>query len=323
MRPGTGCGTNGEDNATACATTSSVRVRPTMSPDAALALERALHDAATMLCWGCFAYLAALVPRDLARAVGIRLRAFRVGAIILAAGTTMVALPIEVAGIGDGWSAALDWTTTSAVLFETGVGQAWQAQAILALLLAATLALPARHKTIATAVASGLLLASLALTGHAAMHERGLGVLHRLNDAVHVLAGGAWLGSLLPLLPILGALERPTEQAAAAVALRHFSTAGHVAVAVVMATGSLNTLLVLGRWPTDLASPYQALLGAKIGLVLIMVTLALANRYILVPRMKGRPLSSATALRRATVAEIALGFGVVGLVSLFGLLEPA
>lgn len=294
-----------------------------MTPDAALAVERAVHNTATLLCWGCFAYLTTLVPHQLAVAIGTRLRGFRLTAVVLAVGTTMAALPLEAADIGDGWSATIDWPTTRAVLFETSVGQAWQIQAVLALLLAATLAVPAWMQARATAVASGLLLASLALTGHAAMHEGSLGVLHRLNDAVHVLAGGAWLGSLLPLLLILRSIDRPLRQAEAALALRRFSTAGHVAVAAVVATGVANTRLVLGRWPTDLASPYQAFLAAKIALVFVMTTLALANRYIVVPRMKRDPISSARALQAATIAEIALGFGVVGLVSIFGLLEPA
>lgn len=294
-----------------------------MSPDAALALERALHDAATLLCWGCFAFLATLVPGDLAGMLAARLRRFRIATVVLAVGTTMAALPIEVAAIGDGWVAMTDWSTVFAVLFETSVGRAWWAQAALALMLAATLAVPARMQAGATAVASGLLLAALSLTGHAAMHEGSFGVLHRLNDAVHVLAGGAWFGSLVPLLPILRALETPSEQIEAAIALRRFSTSGHVAVASVVATGIANTLLVLGRWPTDLSSPYQALLACKIGLVLLMTALALANRYIVVPRMKRRHSRSAAALRQATVAEITLSFGVVGLVSVFGLLEPA
>ena len=294
-----------------------------MTPDAVLAVERAVHDTATLLCWGCFAYIATLVPHQLAVAVGSRLRGYRLTAVVLAVGTTMAALPLEAADIGDGWSAIPDWPTTRAVLFETSVGQAWQIQAVLALLLAATLAMPAWMQARATAVASGLLLACLALTGHAAMHEGGLGVLHRLNDAVHVLAGGAWLGSLLPLLLILRAIDKPSHQVEAALALRRFSTAGHLAVAAIVATGVANTLLVLGRWPTDLSSPYQALLAAKIAIVFVMTTLALANRYIVVPRMKRDPISSARALRVATIVEIALGFGVVGLVSVFGLLEPA
>ena len=56
--------------------------------------------------------------------------------------------------------------------------------------------------------------------------------------------------------------------------------------------------------------------------VAVMVALALANRYIVVPRMAGDPAAIA-ALRRATLAEIALGFAAIALVAAFGTLDPA
>ena len=134
-------------------------------------------------------------------------------AIAVAVLTTALALPIEVAAIASGWRDALDPATVRAVLVETSAGTAWQAQAVAALLLAATLLAPAPSRIGATAAASGLLLATLALTGHAAMQGGWPGVAHRLNDAVHVLAGGAWFGALVPLLPLLGALGDPATTA--------------------------------------------------------------------------------------------------------------
>ena len=294
-----------------------------MSPDAALGLCRVVHDAATMALWGAFAFLWGLVPAALAETLGRRLATFRTVAVIAAVATTAAALPLDAAAIGTGWGDAVDPLAIRAVLFETSVGAAWMAQASAALLLAATAALPVRMKAGATALASGLLLGTLALTGHAAMHEGGLGAAHRLADAVHVLAGGAWLGALVPLLPLLRALDDGSHRDAAGHALRRFSLAGHVAVAVVVATGAVNTMLVLGRWPTDWTSPYQAMLAAKIALVLLMTLLALANRYLLVPRIARSPAGALRALRQATVAELVLGAAVVGLVGAFGLLEPS
>ena len=293
-----------------------------MSPDAVLAMCRFIHDAATMLVWGSFVYLAALVPSDLAANIGSRLSGFRVTALTLAVVTTFAALPIEAAAIGDGWSDTLDATTLRTVLFDTSVGQVLQVQAAMALLLAVSLSIPARSQLGVTAVLSGLLLATLALTGHAAMHEGWLGLAHRFNDAVHVLAGGAWLGSLVPLLLILRALDDSSQRHDAGIALRRFSTAGHGAVALVIATGAVNTLLILGQWPLNWASPYQALLATKIALVLIMTLFALANRYLLVPRMAQDRIRAARLLRLATIAEVGLGLAAIACVSVFGLLEP-
>ena len=293
-----------------------------MSPEAALAVCRFVHDGAAMLLWGCFAYLAALVPRDLGRAVGQSLQNVRLGAIAAAALTTLAALPIEVASIGDGWADAVDPVTVGAVLLDTSVGRAWMVQAIAAALLVATLGVPLRLRAGATAALSGLVLATLPLTGHASMHEGLRGVLHRGNDALHVLAGGAWLGALLPLGMVLRMLGDPFRRGEAAVALRRFSTVGHAAVALVIATGIVNTVLILGGWPLDWSSRYQALLAIKIGLVLLMTVLALVNRYGVVPRMALNRSKAVAILGWGTLVEAGLGLAVLGCVSVFGLLDP-
>ncbi len=293
-----------------------------ISPGTALIACRFLHDGSAMLSWGAFAYLATLVPQTLAGEIGRRLEAFRVLAIILAVATTAAALPLETAMIGEGWPDALDPATTRAVLLETSVGWAWQVQAVAASLVAVTLAASAARRQAVTALASGLLLASLALTGHAAMHEGGLGIAHRVTDAVHLLSGGAWIGALVPLLPALGALKHAKRRREAETAVSRFSAAGHVAVALVILSGVLNTILVLGRWPTDWSSSYQVMLDAKIALVAVMVGLAIANRYGFVPRLASDRPNAVRALRSDTMVELALGLGAIGLVSFFGMLEP-
>ena len=301
----------------------SIRRGAPLRPDEALALCRFLHDGAGLVLWGAYAFLWALIPKQLADHLGRRLEPLRLAAVAVAVATAVAVLPLEAAVIGEGWVDGINPATVQAVLFETSVGWAWMAQAVVALLLAGTLTVPLRLRLGSTALASGLLLATLTLTGHAAMHEGALGVAHRLNDAVHVLAAGAWLGALVPLLPLLRALDDRDLSHGAGLALRRFSVSGHFAVALVVLTGSLNTMLVLGRWPTDWSSPYQAMLAAKAALVLVMTALALVNRYLLVPMLARSRGSVIRTLREATMIEIALGFAVVGLVSVFGLLEPA
>ena len=275
-----------------------------------------------MLLWGASVYLWTLVPRNLTRDIGRRLRSFAILAIVVAVATTAVTLPLETAAIGEGWSDALDSSTIGAVLFETTVGQAWQIQAVVAAILCATLVLPRGGRLPATVLASGLLLASVAFTGHAVMHMGREGIAHRLNDAIHVLSAGAWLGALVPLLSILALLGKPESRRDAGVALKRFSTAGHVVVALVVASGVVNTVLVLGRWPTDWSSPYQAMLALKIALVAVMVGLAAINRYVRVPRIAQRGSQAVQGIASATIAEIAMGLGVLGLVSVLGMLEP-
>ena len=293
-----------------------------MGPDAALAACRFLHDASAMLLWGASAYLWALVPSNLAKDVRRRLRPLGVVTIAVTVATTAASLPIETAVIGEGWNAALDPGTIRDVLFDTSVGHAWQVQALAAPILAATLAVPLRSRQASTALASGLLLASITLTGHAVMQAGWIGLAHRINDVFHVVCSGAWLGALVPLLAILRRSDDPEDRGEVGIAVRRFSTAGHAIVALVIASGVLNTILVLGRWPTDWSSPYQAMLASKIALVAVMVGLAIVNRYALVPRIAAAQSSAVQAMRFGTVAEIALGLCVVGLVAVFGTLDP-
>lgn len=294
-----------------------------MSPEAALSTCRFLHDASAMLLWGATAYLAMLVPKNLADDIAGRLSPFLFVTAIVAAVTTAAALPLETATIGSGWEDALDWTTLNAALFETSIGHAWQLQAVAALLVIAALLFPRHIRPRAMAFASALVLVSLALTGHAVMHTGWIGAAHRASDAVHVLSAGAWLGALLPLLIVLPMLDRPEGRNDADIALDRFSSAGHIAVALVIASGILNTFLILGHWPTDWSSPYQAMLACKITMTAAMIVIALFNRYALVPQILNRPQRTLRSIRLGVMAEIALGLFAIGLVSVFGMLEPA
>jgi putative copper resistance protein D len=293
-----------------------------MSPEAALITCRFLHNASAILLWGGFAYLWLCVPKKLAQEIAQQLNPFRVVAIAIAVATIVAALPLEAGMIGDGWADTIDVSIVRAVLFATSVGRAWQLQVLAALLLLLTAVLPAGSRAMATAITSGLLLASLALTGHAAMHEGWQGLAHRINDVVHVLAGGMWVGALIPLMLIL---KRPGEAAYPAdtrIALMRFSSMGHFAVTFVVASGVINTLFVLGHLPTDWSSPYQAMLAAKIALVSAMIALALVNRYRFVPKAAQNQSHALRAIRRGTAMEIILSLLVIGLVSWFGTLEP-
>jgi putative copper resistance protein D len=191
------------------------------------------------------------------------------------------------------------------------------------LVVAGALAIGRRDRFGLIALTSAMLLASLGLIGHAAMQTGLVGALHRLNHAVHLLAAGAWLGSLPPLALCLRHCGGDSGlRAEAGAALRRFSGLGHAAVALVVATGMVNTALTLGVWPIDFSSPYQALLAAKIAIVATMIAIALFNRYVLTPRIGREPHAALRALSIATLTEIALGLIALALVSVFAILAP-
>ncbi|WP_296744552.1 copper homeostasis membrane protein CopD [Mesorhizobium sp.] len=293
-----------------------------MTPDTLLAACRFVHDGALMALWGCFAYLAVLVPRPLAEVVADRLTVPRLAGACLVLVTALLALPLQAAMIGDGWADAVDLQTLLNVLGSTSVGKAWLAQLFAALAVTGAQFVHGRAGLVATAAASGLSLATLALTGHAVMQDGWQGVAHPLNDVLHVLAAGAWFGALSPLIVVLAKFGQASSRAEASVALRRFSTVGHWVVALAILSGIGNGLFIVGWPPLGWGSTYKVLLTAKIAVVAVMTATAILNRYWFVPRIRRDGQAAVAAIRTGTLAEIGLGLAAILLVSVFGMLDP-
>jgi putative copper resistance protein D len=287
-----------------------------ISPATALVLCRTSFYAAASVLYGCGSFVAFLAPPRLGQEINSPFRTASIVALL----ASLAWLPLQAAVIGDGWTSALDYATLSALGKTTG-GTAWLVRCALA--LSATGVVLARpHAKAAPAVIAALLMASLVLSGHAEMDEGARRAFHILNHILHLLSGGFWVGSLVALPAALARLRDPALCADAKMALRRFSSAGHIAVSFVVITGIVNAALILGRWPDDLASPYQLLLNAKIVLVIAMASLAVINRYVFVPRLRCQPERAVANIRNGTFAELALGAGVLALVAIFGLMDP-
>jgi putative copper resistance protein D len=287
----------------------------------ALALCRFAHFLAAMLAFGMSAYLCAYAPERLMLGLSPAVRRLALIASLVALVTAIVWLQLESASMAEDWNAAVDPGAIGAVLADTAFGHAWAAHLVLAAALVAIVAFEPRARWAATAVASGALLASLGLVGHAAMQASAEGALHRLNHAVHLLTTGAWIGGLVPFAMCLRAYERDDLKKEAVQAMMSFSFWGQLIVASIVLTGLVNIALTSGRPPIPPTTPYRALLLAKIVIVAIMIALAVFNRFVLAPRLKRNPTALA-ALRLTSAAEIALGCVVVALVSVFALLDP-
>jgi len=278
-------------------------------PELILAAARVLHYAAAIQLFGIAVFAAAVAPPGMPGNLTRHLRRLAIACICILVGTSLIWLGVTAATMGDGWADAVDPATLQLVLTGTQFGRTWLAVLVLDVLLVAAIA--AWPRWWALAVLSGAMLAVLGLVGHLAATGGWTGGVGRASQIAHLVAAGFWLGSLLPLALCMRL------GADAEAALRRFSGLGHLAVAVTLATGLVNTWLLIGGPPTDLASPWQALLAAKIGLVLLMVGLALANRYVLLPRFAR---DGAVPLYRSALAEMAIGGVVVALVSVLGTL---
>jgi putative copper resistance protein D len=290
--------------------------------EAALALCRFAHFLAAMVAFGASAYLWLLTPAALRRELSVELRrvVLVAGVVVLLSAILWVAL--ESAAMADDWSGVWNPEMLQGVLFDTAFGRLWQARLVLCAVLAAALAVRADNRWGLRTGLAALTLASLGLTGHAAMQTGGLGALHRGADALHLLCGGAWIGGLLPFALCLLVCSRPELRGEAVTAMMRYSRYGHFFVALIVLSGVTNVALTSGALPFPPSSPYRALLLAKIALVACLVALAVVNRYVIVSRW-GTDEKALRALRATSMAEIALAAVIVGLVSLFGLLDPA
>jgi putative copper resistance protein D len=251
-----------------------------------------------------------------------------VGAIValLSGVSLLLAVTANMAGSA---AAALDPNTISTVLFDTSFGLVWCWRLLFAfLLIGACLAPLARRRMPAILVLSLLLLVSLGWVGHAVEGQGVARFVHQINQMVHLLAAGLWLGGLVPLTWLLGRARSPLGAAWISVArdvVPRFSHMGYVAVALLAATGAINTLLLVGSVEALAGTPYGRLLSLKILSFLVMVVLALINRFRLLPRLRREPQPSAplAALARSVLFEQALGFAVLAVVSVLGTWPPA
>lgn len=282
---------------------------------------RFVHFAAVMLMFGSSLFTALLSPQRLSPYLTRDVRPLLVSCTWLAGLSAVALLAIQAGQMGDGWADTWQLDVWWAVLGTT-FGEVWRWHLGISLLALLSLWLAEPRRTQLLALLSTLLLVSMAFIGHAAMHEGALGVLHRVNHALHLLAAGYWFGSLLPLLVCLRYLAQPQSRSDAVTTLIRFSRWGHLAVALVVLTGVINSLIILGSWPLDVDSPYQRLLLFKTALVALMVMVALANRYAIVPAMSSMPQLAQRGLVLACWIEVGLGAGVLLLVSLFATYAP-
>ncbi len=282
---------------------------------------RFVHFAAVMLMFGSSLFTALLSPQRLSPYLTRDVRPLLVSCTWLAGLSAVALLAIQAGQMGDGWADTWQLNVWWAVLGTT-FGEVWRWHLGISLLALLSLWLAEPRRTQFLALLSTLLLVSMAFIGHAAMHEGALGALHRFNHALHLLAAGYWFGSLLPLLVCLRYLAQPQSRSDAVTTLIRFSRWGHLAVALVVLTGVINSLIILGSWPLDVDSPYQRLLLFKTALVALMVMVALANRYAIVPAMSSMPQLAQRGLVLACWIEVGLGAGVLLLVSLFATYAP-
>lgn len=165
-------------------------------------------------------------------------------------------------------------------------------------------------------------LASLGWVGHAAGGSGLAGFGRELNQSIHLLAAGLWLGALLPLGWLLRHSGEERFSIVAGQVLPAFSHIGYGAVAAIAVTGVVNTLVLAGGFEVLFGTDYGRLRSLKILLYLAMVSVALRNRFRLMPRLARRDQRASRELCRSVLIEQAFGLGVLATVSVLGTWQP-
>jgi len=287
--------------------------------DVAIVVGLFVNYAATMAVFGAAAFRLLIVDAEVAVAVDPRLKRWLIFASFAALLGAIALTMLEAGSMAGDWSAALDTETIGAVLTRTAFGHVWLWRLGIAVIVALC-AIATRPSAPWIAFSAAFLLASLALVGHAAMSEGAVGAIRRATQAIHLLAGGAWIGGAISLaLALVATRHRP--RAAIPILLR-FSLYGAGAVVLIVASGTLNAVALLGTVGALIGVAYGWALLVKILLVAMLIVLASYNRFVLVRRLAIEPDTAMRRLRRSVGLEIALGALVVLVASRLGTLPP-
>lgn len=298
---------------------------------------RAVHYASTILLAGSFAFLCLIAgpvasPRlcrqlSVLAWVSLVLALFSGGAWLLFVSTQMS---------GQSIAAVMTQGVVGIVLNRTRFGQVWILRFVLAVILAVLLMMPRgwrwrSWRWTGLVFAAGL-LASLAWAGHGAATPGEPGDLHLAADVIHLLAAGAWVGSLIPLALLLAEARRRYDLGATLAARRvvvRFSVLAGASVAVLFTAGLINTWFLAGTVPALIGTQYGRLLLVKIAIFIVMVVFGAVNLLRMTPRLAARagerdpPIEAALGhLRRNASIEAVLGFCVLGIVATLGILPP-
>ncbi|MES2443412.1 MAG: copper homeostasis membrane protein CopD [Pseudomonadota bacterium] len=228
----------------------------------------------------------------------------------------------------------IESATLTMLLGETSVGWAFIAREVaLVLALAVAILLRRRGPTlfILASVLGAIAVATLAWAGHGAASEGGLGIFHLTSDIAHLLAASAWLGALamLGLMLLPGRAAQIEHVRIVHRALAGFATVGSIFVGLIVLTGVVNGLFLIGLENLGSlgSSLYGQLMIAKLLLFSAMVALAASNRFRLAPDLErsldaAEPVVALRALRRSLAFETGCAIAVLALVAWLGTLEP-
>jgi putative copper export protein len=132
-----------------------------------------------------------------------------------------------------------------------------------------------------------------------------------LDDAVHVIAAAAWLGTLAVMLlaAVPVALRSADGVRACAALVNAFSPFALTMAGLAVFTGGLNAFMHISAIPEFWTTPYGRVLSLKIGVVILAITMGAYNWRVVKPRLGSDAATS--HLRKSATSEILMGAVIV------------
>jgi putative copper resistance protein D len=238
---------------------------------------------------------------------------------VLALISAWAVLVMMTAGMGGSLAGAADLSLLMTAVSDTQFGRVWMVRILLAVAVLALIVKPRPARDRPMLILSGVLLASVALTGHSALPGGVPGMLHQIADAAHLLAAGWWVGGLLALVLVARALGDEAYPV-----LERFSGVGYGAVAAIVATGLFKSAILVASLGGVDSTAYGWTLLFKVALVAVMGLLALSNNVLIARRLKTGADQALWLgrLQHSVSLEFALGIGVLAVVGALGALSP-
>jgi copper transport protein len=206
----------------------------------------------------------------------------------------------------------------STMVFHTGWGKAWLVQTIASLgfLIAALIKSRDRVESWYSATAFACIAAATpAFSGHAAAVQQ-MAIVPVFDDAIHVIAASAWLGSLALLLfaGLPAVLRTENGFSKAGTLVNTFSPLALTMAGIAVFTGALNAFVHINAFSEFWTTPYGRILAIKIGIVIITASMGAYNWKVVSPRLG---TSEATAhIKRSATAEVIVAAVIIFLTAI-------
>jgi copper transport protein len=230
-------------------------------------------------------------------------------AAVLLVPAALVRLVGQVVDMADPTDQSPDWRAlVAAVAGHTHWGHVWIAHVALALLAAVAFAVARRGQPIGWAAAGVFALAlcvTPALGGHAADSER-LPALLVVADALHVIGGGLWLGTLA-VLTAVGLTGQRMNVDEVVDTVRTFSPVALGCAAIVAVSGGVAAWVHLGVLSALWTTLYGRTLLVKLAVVGLVLAAGAYNWKRVTPRLVAHDPEGRTVFARAVAGELTLG----------------